>query len=136
MDNEQAVLEISAVEITKSLLSDLKQLSRCAGEPVAAVFADSLLRRMRSLHDIYMDDPYTEIVMALHDALAHSNHWIEYTGGQYQDAYNLFSSLVEREKITNAEVENSIITLEQIGFDTLPFGVQIEDDFPEDETKV
>ena len=132
MDNEQAVLEISAVEITKSLLSDLKQLSRCAGEPVAAVFADSLLRKMRSLHDMYMDDQYTEIVMALHDALAYSNHWIDYTGEQYHHAYNLFSSLVERETITNAEVENSIITLEQIGFDTLPFGVKLEDDFPKD----
>jgi hypothetical protein len=85
---------------------------------------------------MYMDDPYAEIVMALHDALAHSNHWIEYTGEQYQDAYNLFSSLVEQETITNAEVENSIITLEQIGFDTLPFGVKLEDNFPEDETKV
>jgi hypothetical protein len=136
MDNEQAVLEISAVETTKSLLSDLKQLSRYAGEPVAAVFADSLLRKMRSLHDMYMDDPYTEIVMALHDALAYQNNWIEYGNEQYQDVYNLFLSLVEREKITNIEVENAIITLEQIGFDTLPFGVKLDNHFPEEEITV
>jgi hypothetical protein len=36
MNNEQTILEASAVEITRSLLSDLEKLSKCAGEPVAA----------------------------------------------------------------------------------------------------
>jgi hypothetical protein len=45
----------------------------------------------------------------------------------------LFLSLVEREKITNIEVENAIITLEEIGFDTLPFGVKLDNNFPEEE---
>lgn len=83
---------------------------------------------MRSLHDTYMDDPYTEVVMALHDALAYQNHWIDYTACQYQGAYDLFVYLVNQETITNTEVENSIIALENLGFDTLPFGVKLEDD--------
>jgi hypothetical protein len=128
MNNEQTILKASAVEITKSLLSDLEKLSKCAGEPVAAVFIDSLLRKMRSLHDTYMDDPYTEVVMALYDALAYQNHWIDYTKSQYQDAYDLFVYLVNQEIITNTEVENSIIALENLGFNTLPFGVKLEDD--------
>lgn len=126
MNNEQTVSEASAIEITKTLLPDLEKLSKCASEPVAAVFIDSLLRKMRSLHDTHMDDPYTEVVMALHDALAHSNNWINYTNEQYQGAYNLFASLVNKEIITNTEVENSIIQMENLGFNTLPFGVKLE----------
>ncbi|MBR8840928.1 MAG: hypothetical protein DSM106950_44960 [Stigonema ocellatum SAG 48.90 = DSM 106950] len=128
MNNEQTLLQASAVEITRSLLPDLEKLSKCAGEPVAAVFIDSSLRKMRYLHDTYMDDPYTEVVMALHDALAYQNHWIDYTNSQYQGAYDLFVYLVNQKTITNTEVENSIITLESLGFDTLPFGVKLEDD--------
>jgi hypothetical protein len=48
MSTEQKVKEVSAVQITESLLSDLEELSRCAGEPSSAVFADSILRKMRS----------------------------------------------------------------------------------------
>lgn len=136
MNNERTILEASAVEITRSLLSDLEKLSKCAGEPVAAVFIDSLLRKMRYLHDTYMDDPYTEVVMALHDALAYQNHWIDYTSSQYQGVYDLFVYLVNQETITNTQVENSIITLESLGFDTLPFGVKLEDDSVEFDEEV
>lgn len=103
-----------------------EKLSKCASEPVAAVFIDSLLRTMRSLQDTHMDDPYTEVVMVLHDALAHSNNWINYTNEQYEGAYNLFVSLVNKEVITNIEVENSIIEMENIGFNTLPFNDSLE----------
>ncbi|GAA6614879.1 hypothetical protein [Scytonema sp. NUACC26] len=123
MNTESKVLEVSAADITKSLLSDLEELSRCAGKPYSAVFADSIIRKMREMVDKCMGDPYTEVVIALHDALAHQNRWLDYTGEQYQGAYNLFSSLVAREKIDNTEVENSIIALENLGFNTLPFSV-------------
>jgi hypothetical protein len=71
MDNEQAVLEISAAETTKSLLSDLKQLSMCAEEPVAAVFADSLLRKMRSLHDTFVITHQHDGVRAIFEKIIH-----------------------------------------------------------------
>ncbi|BAZ08832.1 hypothetical protein NIES4071_06380 [Calothrix sp. NIES-4071] len=132
MSIEQTTLEASATEITKAMLPDLEQLSKCAEEPVAVVFADSLLRKMRSLHDAYMYNPYTEVVMALHDALAHQNRWINYTSKQYEGAYNLFSALVNQNTITNSDVENAIISLENLGFNTLPFGTILEDDNYED----
>ncbi|BDA74125.1 unknown protein [Calothrix sp. PCC 7716] len=128
MSAEQTTLEASAAEITKSMLPDLEQLSKCASEPVAVVFVDSLLRKMRSLHDAYMYDPYTEAVMALHDALAHQNRWINYAMKQYEGAYNLFSALVNQNTITNADVENAIISLENIDFNTLPFATILDDD--------
>jgi transposase-like protein len=132
MNTEQKVLEVSAAQITKSLLSDLEELSRCAGEPYSAVFADSIIRKMREMVDKCMGDPYTEVVVALHDALAHQNRWLDYTAEQYQGAYNLFLSLVNRGKIDNTEVENSIIALEKLGFNTLPFSINFDDNSQEE----
>lgn len=127
MNNEQKVLEQSAVQITKSFLSDLEELSRHAGKPYSAIFADSLLRKIRSMIDTCKGDPYTEVALALHDALAHQNRWLDYKNKQYKGAYNLFSSLVNQRIINNTDVENSIIALDRLGFNTLPFSVSFDD---------
>lgn len=42
MSNEQIVLKVEAAEITKSFLEDLQKLSDYSGEPMAAIYADSL----------------------------------------------------------------------------------------------
>jgi hypothetical protein len=136
MSKEQTVLEVDAAEITKSFLEDLQKLSYYSGEPMAAIYADSLLRKMRDMLDRCIGDPYTEVVMALHDALAFQNRWIDYTKEQYQGAYELFLSLVNRKQISNEEVEDSILALDDIGFNIMPFGVQIEDNIEEDETDI
>jgi hypothetical protein len=132
MNIEQTVLEVSGVEITKTLLADLQKLSSYSGEPVAAVYADNLLRTMRFMRDKLPFDPYTEVVMALHDALAFQNRWIDYNASQYKGVYDLLTSLVNQEKINNLSVEDSILTLENLGFDTLPFGVSIDNSLDTD----
>lgn len=123
---EQDVLEISGLLFTKAILGDLQKLQQYSGEPMAAVYADNLLRTMLIMRDKLPFDPYTEVVMALHDAIAFQNRWIDYNASQYQGVYNLLTSLVEREKINNDEVESAILTLENLGFDTLPFGVEVD----------
>ncbi|HAG83019.1 MAG TPA: hypothetical protein DCL61_18120, partial [Cyanobacteria bacterium UBA12227] len=60
------------------------------------------------------------------DALAFQNRWIDYKASQYQGVYELITSLVNQEKINNEEVESAILTLETLGFDTLPFGVELD----------
>jgi hypothetical protein len=131
MNSEQKALEESAVQITESLLSDLEELSRCAGKPYSALYANSLLRKIRSMIDTCMGDPYTEIAVALHDALAHQNRWLDYKGTQYKGAYNLFLSLVNQGTINNTDVENSIIALDRLGFNTIPFSFSFEEDLEE-----
>jgi hypothetical protein len=135
MNTEQTVLEVSGVEITKTLLGDLQKLQQYTGEPIAAVYADNLLRTMRSLRDKLPFDPYTEVVMALHDALFFQNRWIDYNVNQYKGVCELLTSLVNQETMNNSSVESAILTLENLGFDTLPFGVNIDDnpDTNEDE---
>ncbi|HAX86157.1 MAG TPA: hypothetical protein DCY91_07755 [Cyanobacteria bacterium UBA11370] len=126
MSIEQNILEITGVEITRAIVGDLQKLQQYSGEPMAAVYADNLLRTMRTLRDKLPFDPYTEVVMALHDALAFQNRWIDYKASQYQGVYELITSLVNQEKINNEEVESAILTLETLGFDTLPFGVELD----------
>ena len=126
MKAEQTVLEVSAAEITDHILEDLQKLSTYSGEPMAAVYADNLLREMHLLRDKYMDNPLTEVVIALHDALFFQNRWIDYTAYQYLQAYNLLSSLAYQETINNSSVEEAILALENNGFNILPFGVQLD----------
>lgn len=133
MNTSQTVKEVSVGEITKAILVDLQKLQQYSGEPMAAVYADNLLRTMRTMRDKLPYDPITEVVMALHDALAFQNHWIDYTAPQYQGASDLLSSLVGQVSITNSEVESAILTLEDLGFDTLPFGVKLDDSLDRDE---
>ncbi len=127
MNSEKKVLAESAVQITESLLPDLEELSRCAGKPYSAIFADSLLRKIRSMIDTCMGDPYTEVAVALHDALAPQNRWLDYKGTQYKGAYNLFLSLVNKRTINNTDVENSIIALDRLGFNTIPGSINFDD---------
>jgi hypothetical protein len=90
---------------------------------------------MRIMRDKLPFDPYTEVVMALHDALAYSNRWIDYNASQYQGVCELLTSLVNQETINNSSVEAAILTLENLGFDTIPFGVKLDEslDIHEDE---
>jgi hypothetical protein len=127
MNIEQTVLEISGIEITKSILIDLQKLSSCSGEPIASIYADNLLRTMRNMRDKLPFYPYTEVVMALYDALFYSNRWIDYNASQYQGVCELLTSLMNQETINNSSVETAILTLENLGFDTLPFGVKLDE---------
>jgi hypothetical protein len=124
MNIEQNILEVSGLEMTKSILIDLQKLSSYSGEPIASVYADNLLRTMHTVRDKLPFDPCTEILMALYDALAYSNRWIDYNADQYQGVCELLTILVNQGEINNLSVETAILTLENLGFDTLPFGVE------------
>jgi hypothetical protein len=133
MNVEQTVKEVSGVEITKAILVDLQKLASNSGEPIAAVYADNLLRTMRTMRDKLPFDPYTFVVMALHDALFFQNRWIDYNASQYKGVCDLLTSLVNQEIINNSSVEDSILILENLGFDTLPFGVTLDESLGKDE---
>jgi len=48
MNIKQNFLELSGVEITKSILIDLQKLSSYSGELIASIYADNLLHRQNS----------------------------------------------------------------------------------------
>jgi hypothetical protein len=117
--------QISSVQFANKILLDLKKIQPYYGEPVAAIYADNLLRTMQEMRDQFPEEPLTEFVMALYDAIATSNYWIDYNAHQYQGAYDILTTLVNSQ-LSNDNIEQGILSLENLGFDTLPFSVDVD----------
>jgi len=90
------------------------------------MYADSILRTIRAMRDLVPFDPYTEVAMALYDAMAFQDRWLDYTAEQYEGAHHLLRNLAVRSQLRNNDIENAIIALENLGFDTTPFEMNIE----------
>lgn len=116
--------QISSVQFTNQILLDLEKIQPYCGEPIAAIYADNLLRMMQSMLDQFPFEPLTEFILALHDAIATSNRWIDYNANQYQGAYDILTTLLNSQ-LSNDDVEQAILALENVGFDTLPFSVDL-----------
>ncbi len=117
---------LTGVEYAKTLLHSLRKLQQYCGEPIGAIYADSLLRTIVSMAENLPFDPYTEIAIALHDALAFENRWIDYKSSEYRGVYDLLTNLIKKEELSQEDVEEGILTLENLGFDTLPFGCEVD----------
>jgi hypothetical protein len=114
---------LSPKQLTLSIQLDVQKIQPYCGTPIAAVYADSLLRTLRTIRDQFPFEPLTEILMAFYDAIAFQNRWIDYQANQYKEVGDLLTTLVNSQ-LSNEEVEQAILSLEDLGFDTLPFGVE------------
>jgi hypothetical protein len=114
--------QISSVQLANQILLDLEKIQPYCGEPIAAIYADNLLRTMQALRDRFPYEPLTEVAMALHDAIATSNRWIDYTANQYKGVRNILTTLLNSQ-LNNDDIEQAILALEGLGFDSLPFSV-------------
>ena len=75
---------ILRAHFARQILTDLRRIQQHCGKPTSAVYADSLLRTMRSMRDLSPFDPYLEVAMALYDALAYQNRWFGYNASQFK----------------------------------------------------
>ncbi len=123
-----------SVQLANQILLDLDKIQPYCGEPIAAIYADNLLRNMQALRDGFPYEPLTEVAMALHDAIAFQNRWSDYTANQYKGARDILTTLLNSQlnnddSVADAAageyVEQAILALEDLGFDTLPFGVEL-----------
>ena len=71
--------------------------------------------------------------MAMHDALAYDNRWASYNKEQYSTAHTLFIQLASTSHWDDLKVSKAISTLENAGFDTLPFELDIEETMVEND---
>ena len=90
------------------------------------MYADSILRTIRAMRDLVPFDPYIEVAMALYDAMAFQNRWLDYTVEQYEGALHFLGNLAVRSQLRNNDIENAIMGLENLGFDTTPFEMSVE----------
>lgn len=124
------MLEVQVIPIektTNSILLDIQKIQRYCGTPIAAVYGDNLLRNMRIIRDEFPSEPLTEVIVALYDAIAFQNRWIDYSPNQYKGVHHLLTTLLQKQ-LSNSDAEEAILTLENLGFDTLPFGVEFNTD--------
>lgn len=122
------------LSFAEKLLPDLQRIHRDRTEPPSPVYADSLIRTMRDLRDRIPNDPFTQIVMALHNAMAFENRWVIYNGDQYLGAATLLQNLVHQDNLQPEDVQNAILALNRLGFETMPFRINHNlDADPEDE---
>jgi len=129
-ENAQQILR---AHFAKEILRSLEQLAGCAAEPIAARYAGIMLRAMRTLRDMNPYDPYVEVAMALHDALAFENRWAQVPGERYRGALDVLKKLHRLRRIDNAKAEKAIVDLEEIGFDTTPFAAECTEDTGSDD---
>jgi hypothetical protein len=101
----------------QTLLLDLKKIQTHHGEPTIAVYIDSLLSTIREMRDRAPHDPYTEVAIALHDAIAVRNAWVSYSAEQYKGAYKILKALAHQTEISNESAEEAILCLDRLGFD-------------------
>jgi hypothetical protein len=122
----------------QTLLLDLEKIQIHHGEPTIAVYIDSLLSTIREMRDRTPYDHYTEVAIALHDAMAIRNSWVNYSVEQYRGAYTILTSLAHQTEISNESAEEAILTLDSLGFAILPLRMlpnlgQLDDSANEDE---
>jgi len=123
---DQKAQLILRTHFAKQILTDLKKIQEHFENISAAIYVDSLLRKMRAMEELSPYDPYIEVVAALHDALAYKDNWDKFDAEQYKGAYQILKELANRHRIDNDIAEKAIIKLENLGFDTTPFRLDID----------
>jgi len=123
---------ILRAHLAEQILDDLSKLALHHGQPIAAVYANGFLSTARLFRDQSPFDPYLEILMSLYDALAFENRWLDYNRSQYEGAKAVLISFANQE-LDNKKIQKAVMKLEKLGFDTIPFGVEL--DFSEEESQ-
>lgn len=108
------------------LLSNLRHIQQCETSSKVA-YARELLHDMRTMRDLVPFDPIIKVVMALYDAMAVDNMWATYTKEQYAQAFKALREAAKHPSIGRKHLAKAILTLENAGFDTLPFSTIFED---------
>jgi len=119
---------IVRAHFASQILADLQMLAAHCREAIAARYASSLLRTMRTMRDVAPLDPFVEVLMALHDAMVFENRWTDYEADQYQAAHEVLKKLTKPKRLTSDKAEKALMELDDIGFDTTPFVMDITDE--------
>jgi hypothetical protein len=117
----------------EQILIDLDRIQWLRDGLPSAAYAGHLMRTIKAMFKQIPADPLTEVLMALHDAMAYQNHWIQYTAEQYQNASGLIQDLSDRPQLTRQDTTQALQVLEELGFNTLPYEITIISDTDEDD---
>jgi hypothetical protein len=100
----------------EKILLDLQRIQWFRDGLPSAAYAGHLMKTIKAMFQQIPADPLTEFLMALHDAMAHQNHWIQYTVEQYQDAAVLIKDLSDRPQLSREDTTQALQFLATLGF--------------------
>jgi hypothetical protein len=101
---------------TEKVLLDLQRIQWFRDGLPSAAYAGHLMKTIKAMFQQIPAEPLTEVLMALHDAMAYQNHWIQYTAEQYQDAAVLIKDLNDRPQLNHEDTTQALQVLATLGF--------------------
>lgn len=123
---------IMRAHFANDVLSDLKNIRTHCGDPSASPYVNRLLRTILRFRDRSPLDPFLEILMALYDSMIFENRWTSYDAAQYEGAYTVVRAYASQH-LDNKKISKGIMKLQRLGFDTIPFGFDIDPYSTDDE---
>lgn len=126
-------LETMRAGFIKPLLEALKKIELHACTSSAAVYVNRILHKIREMEERSPNDPILEVLFAFYDALACDGLWATYTSDQYAKVRELLSRLTQRSSLRSNDIEKAIRALEDIGFDTTPYSLSMDDEMYSEE---
>lgn len=109
------------------ILEALQKVQPYEGSSSMAVYIDQILHTIRQMEDHLPDDPLLEVLFALYDALAFNGRWGHYKADQYAKAIEVVRRVSQQQPLQTNAVEEAIMELENIGFDTTPYPLDMEE---------
>ena len=104
----------------------LKIQQVCEMPEKARSYVENMLSTMRTMRDMLPFDPYLDVVMALHNAMAFRDSWVNYKPNQYTIAYGILKTMAKSTNLKFSQIGQAVVKLEEEGFDTIPFGEDID----------
>jgi len=119
-------LEIMRAEFLNPIFDALQDVQPYAETSEAAVYMDIVLHKILELENKSPNDPLLEVLSAFYDAIA-GGRWAAYKGNQYAEARKVLMEVSKKTTLYTNAIERTIIKLEDIGFDTTPYPLDIEE---------
>lgn len=118
---------ILKIHFVTRILSDLLKIQQvCEMPEKARSYVENMLSTMRTMRDMLPFDPYLDVVMALHNAMAFRDSWVNYKPNQYTIAYGILKTMAKSTNPKFSQIGQAVVKLEEEGFDTIPFGEDID----------
>lgn len=121
-------IEIMRAHFMNPILDTLHKIQPHTKTSAATMYIHTILHSIQTLDEKSPNDPVLEVLFALYDALAHNDLWVTYEAKQFAIAEKILAKLVAQVPLKAIDIEKAKLSLDEVGFDTMPFNFSIEGD--------
>ncbi len=111
----------------KSISDGLEKVALHAGSSSAAVYINQILHTIHCMDEQFPDDPISDVLFALYDALAYNGQWINYTADLFEKAGEILKWCTGFPVLNSNQAEEAIMRLDEAGFEIIPYTVNIQE---------